>query len=264
MLYVFVDIQIDLAHFVATIKHNFTPGCKLAIISTIQFAASLQAAKQELVEQFPSIIIPQAKPLSPGEVLGCTSPKLNPADFEAIVYLGDGRFHLESMMISNPTMPAYRYDPYSKVFSIEKYDIDQMHSIRKQAIDESRNATNFGVILGTLGRQGNPAILARLEERLDALGKDYATILLSEISPVKLARLSRSAENPHGVEVWIQIACPRLSIDWGYAFPVPLLNPYEGMVALEAGEFLPIYPMDYYARSESKWSNYHTVAKPKA
>lgn len=26
---------------------------------------------------------------------------------------------------------------------------------------------------------------------------------------------------------WIQIACPRLSIDWGTAFSKPLLSPYE-------------------------------------
>jgi len=26
---------------------------------------------------------------------------------------------------------------------------------------------------------------------------------------------------------WVQVACPRLSIDWGYAFPKPLLSPYE-------------------------------------
>ena len=29
------------------------------------------------------------------------------------------------------------------------------------------------------------------------------------------------------VDAWIQIACPRLSIDWGYAFKKPLLSPYE-------------------------------------
>lgn len=26
---------------------------------------------------------------------------------------------------------------------------------------------------------------------------------------------------------WVQIACPRLSIDWGAAFSKPLLSPYE-------------------------------------
>jgi len=262
MLYVFVDIQIDLAHFVATIKHNFAPGYKLAMVSTIQFAASLQAARTQLADQFPSLGVPQAKPLSPGEVLGCTSPKLNPDDYQALVYLGDGRFHLESMMISNSTLPAFRYDPYSKIFSIEKYDIDLMHSVRKQAIDQAKKASCYGVILGTLGRQGNPAILTRLEDRLTSLSIPYLTILLSEISPAKLARMTRSAENPEGVDAWVQIACPRLSIDWGGAFGgVPLLNAYEALVALEVSEFLPIYPMDYYAKSESPWSNYYTPKK---
>lgn len=262
MLYVFVDIQIDLAHFVATVKHNFPPGFKLAMISTIQFAASLQAAKAQLSDQFPNLAVPQAKPLSPGEVLGCTSPKLNPEDYQAIIYLGDGRFHLESMMISNATLPAYRYDPYSKIFSSEKYDINLMHNIRKQAIDTAKKATRYGVILGTLGRQGSPAILTRLEERLSALSIPFITVLLSEISLPKLSLMTHSAENPEGVETWVQIACPRLSIDWGATFGgVPLLNAYEALVALGVSEFLSVYPMDYYAKSESPWSNYYTPPK---
>jgi 2-(3-amino-3-carboxypropyl)histidine synthase len=31
-----------------------------------------------------------------------------------IVYLADGRFHLESIMIANPSLPAYQYDPFTK------------------------------------------------------------------------------------------------------------------------------------------------------
>lgn len=45
--------------------------------------------------------------------------------------MGDGRFHLESIMIANPTLPAYRYDPYSKLFTIEKYDFPLMKKIRR-------------------------------------------------------------------------------------------------------------------------------------
>lgn len=43
----------------------------------------------------------------------------------------------------------------------------------------------------------------------------------AEVSPAKLAALSR------GVDAWVQIACPRLSIDWGEGFMLPTLNPYE-------------------------------------
>ena len=42
MLYVFVDIKIDTAHFVDTVKYNFPAGSKLAFVSTIQFVAALQ------------------------------------------------------------------------------------------------------------------------------------------------------------------------------------------------------------------------------
>ena len=46
-------------------------------------------------------------PLSPGEILGCTSPVIDTST-DAIIYLGDGRFHLESIMIHNPSVKAFR------------------------------------------------------------------------------------------------------------------------------------------------------------
>ncbi len=39
----------------------------------------MQAAKRLLVTDY-AIDIPQARPLSPGEILGCTSPKIDAAD----------------------------------------------------------------------------------------------------------------------------------------------------------------------------------------
>jgi 2-(3-amino-3-carboxypropyl)histidine synthase len=74
-------------------------------------------------------------------------------------YLGDGRFHLESIMISNPLLPAYRYDPYSKAFTIEKYDHDEMKKIRGEEVEKAKSGRKWGIILGSLGRQGSPNIL---------------------------------------------------------------------------------------------------------
>lgn len=44
MLYVFVDIKIDTAHFIETLKYNFEPGKCLALVSTIQFVTALQVS----------------------------------------------------------------------------------------------------------------------------------------------------------------------------------------------------------------------------
>ena len=45
MLYIFVDIKLDATHFVDTVRHNFEVGSSLALVSTIQFVATLQVCK---------------------------------------------------------------------------------------------------------------------------------------------------------------------------------------------------------------------------
>lgn len=65
----------------------------MAIMGTIQFAGGVHAACTQLADHFTSVAVPQAKPLSPGEVLGCTSPVIE--DKDALVFVADGRFHLE-------------------------------------------------------------------------------------------------------------------------------------------------------------------------
>lgn len=83
---------------------------RLALVSTIQFVAALQGLKEDLEKEMPpldqeavkkesegmlarikakdigvwreryTVTVPQTKPLSPGEILGCTAPKLRDVD----------------------------------------------------------------------------------------------------------------------------------------------------------------------------------------
>lgn len=254
MLYVFVDIQMDNVHFLDTVKFNFPAGHYLALVSTIQFVAALQAVSAALRPEY-EVLVPQCRPLSPGEILGCTSPRLD-RNVKAIIYLGDGRFHLESIMIANPEIPAYRYDPYSKVFSREYYDHEAMRAIRLKSIERARSAQRWGLILGTLGRQGSPKVLETLEAKLESLGRTFSRVLLSEIFPSKLDLMP-------DVDAWVQIACPRLSIDWGSAFTKPLLSPYEASVALQQVGWQEVYPMDFYSnQSLGPWTPNHPDHQP--
>lgn len=104
-LYVFVDIQFDTVHLIETIKSVFPSTVPLALVSIIQFVSSLQKMAQDLKSCGYTVLVPQSRPLSPGEILGCTSPPLPKG--HTVICLGDGRFHLESIMISNPEIPTY-------------------------------------------------------------------------------------------------------------------------------------------------------------
>ncbi|QPG74966.1 Diphthamide biosynthesis protein 1 [Brettanomyces nanus] len=247
VLYIFVTIQIDEQHLINTIRRNFNQGTRLAVFGTIQFNPAIHSLKVALEnpespqDKLIYVIAPQIMPLSKGEVLGCTSPSLDPKQFDAMVYVGDGRFHLESAMIHNPHILAYRYDPYSRKFTKEGYDQKEMISVRREAVQTAKGAKKIGLVLGALGRQGNPITVEKLEKELRKHGKIVVKIILSEIFPKKMAMFD-------DIGAFVQVACPRLSIDWGYAFSKPLLTPYEAMVMLE--EDTPFteefYPMDYY------------------
>jgi 2-(3-amino-3-carboxypropyl)histidine synthase len=76
-------------------------------------------------------------------------------------------------MIANPTVPAFRYDPYSKKLTRERYDHGHMRMVRQKAVQAAQTSLStlsrdhlriasepgpeclWGVILGTLGRQGS-------------------------------------------------------------------------------------------------------------
>jgi 2-(3-amino-3-carboxypropyl)histidine synthase len=273
-MYVFVEITFDPSHLIETIKANFSKDDKIALMGTIQFAPAVSAAREALASAFPSMWIPQQKPLSPGEVLGCTSPRL-PEEVTALVFVADGRLHLESAMIHNPTVRAFRYDPYGKRMTAESYDTAMMTRARGRAIERARHAKRWGVVVGTLGRQGNPRVVDRLRAALAKHSLPCIVVLLSEVFPAKLALM-------RDVEAWVQVCCPRLSVDWGAAFdglayhdevdgasvksdPPPLLAPYEAMVALGEAEWLPggVYPMDFYSESGGAWSNYYRTPEEK-
>jgi 2-(3-amino-3-carboxypropyl)histidine synthase len=250
-LYIFVEIAIDTPHLALSVRRNFpsarsafqravvgadtaeTGGkvsisldpkdapsmpdeelpTRLALVSTIQFVAAVQALRTDLETALPpveqqvvdqeddgmlakmrkrdigvwrgkyEVTVPQAKPLSPGEVLGCTAPKLNDVDGLMWVwrvrncaglttrYVGDGRFHLESIMIANPTVPAFRYDPYSKKFTRETYEHKEMRTVRGDAVKAAKKglaakgAGSWAVLLGTLGRQGSLSVLRVRDNR---------------------------------------------------------------------------------------------------
>jgi 2-(3-amino-3-carboxypropyl)histidine synthase len=256
MLYIHVEVKFDVTHLVETVCLNFSPEQNLVFMGTVQFtsciAQALEALKQEFLSDSGYGKVPQVKPLGVGETLGCTSPHV-PEDADVVVFVCDGRFHLESAMIQNPhvKMGFFRYDPFAKSLTREGFAYDVMHQQRRAAIASAKGASLVGLILGTLGRQGSSGILEELERVLDAKGVAHFTLLLSEVSPERLGVFT-------DVDTWVQVACPRLSLDWGEAFSKPLLTPYEAHVAFGNYAYKDVYPMDYYSNRGGPWSNYGT------
>lgn len=252
-LYIFLDIKFDLDHLLNCVRHNFDHEKNhIALASTIQFVSSVHEIAKKLKNFNYKVNLPQSRPLSSGEVLGCTAPKLN-QEVDTILFICDGRFHLEALMIANPKVTAYRYDPYSRKLTLETYNFEEMRKRRQSAIDRAVNVMkvggSFGFVLGTLGRQGSEQVYDKLVERLrDKTQCSIVKLLMPEV-------VQDNIDVIESVDVWVQVACPRLSIDWGTCFDKPLLNSYELMQGLKIlsgscqADSIQDYPMDFYARN---------------
>lgn len=64
-----------------------------------------------------------------------------------------------------------------------------------------------------------------IEKSLNQQGTLLINLLLSKVSSETLALMT-------DIDCWVQVACPRLSVGWGYAFPKPLLTSYGALIAL--------------------------------
>jgi 2-(3-amino-3-carboxypropyl)histidine synthase len=248
-----LDINVNLTDFFDSFSLNFTDiSTRITLCGTIQYVSSLSHIREKLNKLYNQLRVPQIRSLSPGEVLGCTSPIINdPTDFA--VFLADGRFHMESFMIASPNVPMYRYDPFAKILTYEKYDQQGMRAMRRAEIQMASRATYWGIAIGAIGRQGNPCFIDKLQQILTERGIHFLVILVTEITPQTINLFKE-------IETWVQIACPRISIDWAESFNSPMLTPYEALVTLTSlipfwkGSNIKIknglhaYPMCYYAK----------------
>eukprot|EP00835_Amoeboradix_gromovi_P005215 NODE_470_length_8086_cov_0.567422.p3 type:complete len:373 gc:universal NODE_470_length_8086_cov_0.567422:5671-4553(-) len=244
VLYVFVTINIDSDHLVSSILANFNNDKQYALMGTVQFLTAVHAAHTKLSEAGYDVILPQSRPLSKGEVLGCTSPRL---DNCTVIFISDGRFHLESVMIQNPLLTFYRYDPFTLLITHEVYEMEKMKKMREFAMIKASKAKKWGIIQGTLGRQGNPHVVDELRRKCLEKGISTQLFLMSEINLNELLKCE--------IDAFVQISCPRLSIDWAHESVIPLLNTYEAYMVLGNTFKINEYPMDFYSHaSEGPWS----------
>lgn len=253
VLYIFVDIKISVDHCVSLIGRHFMGlDEEIGLMGTIQYNGAIHKIK-EGVERMKlacgegsAIKIPKVAPLSRGEVLGCTSPVI---PYKTVVFVAEGRFHLESLMIRNPESRFFRYCPSSRVMVEEKHDYRKFLAIRNEKKELAAKAKTFSIIFGTLGRQGSLKILENVRRSLRERRKKFIVVFVSEIDEQLVGRLGTVSD------CIVEIACPRLCTDWGQAFEVPMITPFEYFASVRNMEIRK-YPMDYYSRETSElWNN---------
>jgi len=187
----------------------------LSIVTASQHLHQVQMVKEILENHGFTVVIGKGKgQLNDGQVFGC---EFYPASevkeiADAYVFLGQSSFHAAGVMLSTGK-PTFILDPYfDEIRDITKFAIDlQKKSIL--SIYKALDAKTIGLIVGLKEGQFMLNRVLELKKELEKHGKKVQLIALTEVTNDRLMVFNN-------IDAFIQVACPRISIDNEFTRPV--------------------------------------------
>lgn len=201
----------------------------IGLATTVQHVQTIEGVKDILIHTGKVVIVGDAGQLNyPGQVIGCNYSNVTSIakDVEAFLFVGGGRFHALGVALSTfkPTVVA---DPYEKsTFLIDK-DVEKIIKQRWASIEEAKKARTFAVLIGLKLGQKQLEKAVAIKNSLEEKGKNVCLFAVREITPEVLM-------NFLSVDVFVNTACPRISIDDASKFRKPVLTASEALIV--AGE----------------------------
>ena len=183
-------------------------GKTISLITDSQHLHEVDHVKKFLEENNVTVKIGKGKgQLNDGQVFGCEFyPAVETKDeADCNLFLGQSNFHAAGIALSTKK-PTFVLDPYFN----EVRDVTEFaKKLEKKAtltIFKAAEAQMFGIIVGL--KEGQFAIITALKfkKELESVGKSVQLFALTDITDDRL-------KNFKDVDAFIQVACPRISID---------------------------------------------------
>ncbi|MEM2080660.1 MAG: diphthamide biosynthesis enzyme Dph2 [Candidatus Bathyarchaeia archaeon] len=198
---------------------------RIGLATTVQHVQALGQAREILVRAGKTVIVGDAGRMSyPGQVSGCdySNVKSIADEVEVFLFIGGGRFHALGIALST-SKPTLIADPYEKrVRSIDE-EAQKILKQRWACVEEAKHAKVFGVLVGLkLGQKRFDEAL-RIKDIARRNGKQAFLFAIREILPEALMEFPQ-------VDVYVNTACPRVSLDAPSKFLKPVLTVNEFMV----------------------------------
>ncbi|MGV8141192.1 MAG: diphthamide synthesis protein [Candidatus Woesearchaeota archaeon] len=205
---------------------------KIMVFSSIQFLENLAGIIKQLESKGKKPLIVQSRNFlydgmisEKGQLLGCnleffdTKKYEDSPLFDAFMYIGDGVFHPQALMMNN-RKDVYCYDPKTKKLNILKKEIhDQIQKRVKGSILKFLTSHNIGIIISNKRGQNNNKRADTLKENILRKWPDRNVYMLvcDELNFQEL-------ENFNFIEIYINSACPRIGHDDTIRSNTPIIN----------------------------------------
>ena len=189
---------------------------------------------REIFEEFDyHVIIGRGKgQLNDAQVFGCEFyPAYNVQNqVDAYIFLGQSAFHSVSVAISTEK-PTYMLDPYFEDYSEVTGIAKQLQKKAILSIYKAVDAEIIGIIIGLKEGQFAHIKALELKKSFERLGKKVQLIALTDITEDRIQIFK-------GIDAFVQVACPRISID--NHFKKPMLSVPQALALIKLLKKEPI------------------------
>ena len=212
MIDAFDDISFEK---VAKKSINVLQGKKISLLTDSQHLHEIEPVKKILGEGGITVVIGHGKgQLNDGQVFGCEfyPAKEIEEQVDVNVFLGQSNFHAAGVALAT-NKPTYVLDPYfNEVREVSEF-AKKLQKKATLAIYKAAEAETFGIIIGLKEGQLSKLSALKFKKELEKEGKSVQLIALTDITNERLKNLK-------GIDAFIQVACPRISIDNQFDMPV--------------------------------------------
>lgn len=190
------------------------PG-RICLFTTVQFMSSFDSMKKQLEESGRKVFVYKTRhSFTPGHLLGCTVESFDD-DFEAFLYVGDGLFHPQALLLNNH-QDVIMYNPFDKrTRTIARKDMEKLERKKKGARVRFLSSRDIGVLVTT--KAGQQQLHAALKLQDDFPDKRFYYLIANDIN-------FQSLEDFPFIECFVNTACPRIAFDDVEKFTKPVLD----------------------------------------
>ena len=195
---------------------------KLMLFSSVQFLHQLPEIEKQLESYGKKILLVKSKNFlydgmisDKGQLLGCNMETFdakniltNGEDFNAFLYIGDGVFHPQALLVNN-RKDIFCYDPKSNKLTVLKKEMhDELEKRTKGRLLKFLTSKNIGIIVTTKRGQNNSKRAEFLRDKILKKWPDKKTFMLlcSELNFSEL-------ENFNFIDIYVNTACSRIGHD---------------------------------------------------
>ncbi|MHC1680894.1 MAG: diphthamide biosynthesis enzyme Dph2 [Methanomassiliicoccales archaeon] len=219
---VFLEVRIDFDTADALSKNMDKIKKKVGLVATAQHVHLLPSLQSTLSSAGRTVLIGNgdSRIALPGQVLGCnvTSALNVMKDVEQFIFLGSGYFHPLAVSLGTG-LPVLCIDPYRGAVDDISEAREKVIRQRYAAMAKALDAKDWLVLLCDKPGQRRYELAVRCRDALRKKGMRADIVQLNEVRAEALM--------PYRAEAAVSTACPRLAIDDGPHYPIPLLTPWE-------------------------------------